>query len=80
MLRSLAFALRLIGLLGYYCGRLMINLYDLAIFPALWLEGVVTRSLFRSQTKDNASDKEKTTGSGTMPAVDPLVESKEMAK
>jgi hypothetical protein len=78
MLRSLAFVLRLIGLLGYYTGRLTINLYDLVIFPALWLEGVVAQSLFRTQTKDNTADKEKTTGSGTMPAVDPLVENKEM--
>jgi hypothetical protein len=80
MLRSLAFALRLIGNLGYYIGRLTINLYDLVIFPALWLEGVVTQSLFRAQTKDNAADKEKTIGSGTMPAVDPLAKNKEMAK
>jgi hypothetical protein len=80
MLRSLAFALRFIGHLGYYSGRLMSNLYDLVIFPALWLEGVVTQSLFRTQTKDNAADKKKTIGSGTMPAVDPLAENKEMAK
>ncbi len=78
MLRSLAFALRLIGHIGHYTGRLTINLYDLVIFPALWFEGVVTQSLFRTQTKDNAADKEKPTGSGTMPAVDPLVENKEM--
>jgi hypothetical protein len=59
---------------------LTINLYDLVIFPALWLEGVVTQSLFRTQTNDNAADKEKTIGSGTMPAVDPLAKNKEMAK
>jgi hypothetical protein len=80
MLRSLAFALRLMGHLGYYIGRLTINLYDLVIFPALWLEGAVTRRLFRAQTEDNAADKEKTIGSGTIPAVDPLIENKEMAK
>jgi hypothetical protein len=80
MLRSLAFALRLIGQLGYYIGRLMINFYDLSIFPALWLEGVVTQSLFRNQTKDNETDKEKTIGPGTMPSVEPLAENKEMAK
>jgi hypothetical protein len=80
VLRSLTFALRLTGLLGYYTGRLMINLYDLVIFPALWLEGVVTQSLFRTQTKDNPAEKEKTIGSGAMPAVDPLTENKEMAK
>jgi hypothetical protein len=80
MLRSLAFALRLIGQLGYYIGRLMINFYDLSIFPALWLEGVMTQSLFRTQTKDNETDKEKTIGPGTMPSVEPLAENKEMAK
>jgi hypothetical protein len=80
MLRSLAFVLRLIGQLGYYIGRLMINLYDLFIFPALWLEGVVTQSLFRTQTKDNETDKEKTIGAGTMPSVESLAENKEMAK
>jgi hypothetical protein len=80
MLRSLAFALRLIGHLGYYIGRLMINLYDLFIFPALWLEGIITQSLFRTQTKDNTADKENTIGSGTMPSVDSLAENKEMAK
>jgi hypothetical protein len=58
----------------------MINLYDLVIFPALWLEGIITQSLFRTQTKDNTADKEKTTGSGTMPSVDSLAENKEMAK
>jgi hypothetical protein len=80
MLRSLAFVLRLIGNLGYYIGRLTINLYDLVIFPALWLEGALTRRLFRIQTKDNAVDEEESSGSGTIPAVDPLVENKEMAK
>jgi len=80
MLRSLAFASRLIGQLGYYTGRLMINFYDLVIFPALWLEGVLTQSLFRTQTKGETADKEKTIGSGTMSAVDPLAENKEMAK
>jgi hypothetical protein len=80
ILRSLAFVLRLIGQLGYYTGRLMINLYDLFIFPALWLEGVVTQSLFRTQTKGNETDKEKTIGPGTMPSVEPLADNKEMAK
>jgi len=80
ILRSLAFVLRLIGQLGYYTGRLMINLYDLFIFPALWLEGVVTQSFSRTQTNDNETDKEKTIGPGTMPHAEPLAENKEMAK
>ena len=40
-LRFLAFVLRLIGNAGYYFGRLIINLYDLTIFPSIWLEGVI---------------------------------------
>jgi len=40
-LRFLAFVLRLIGNAGYYFGRLLVNLYDLIIFPSIWLEGVI---------------------------------------
>ncbi|MGB5745892.1 MAG: hypothetical protein WBM69_02845 [Desulfobacterales bacterium] len=48
-LRLLAFTLRLIGNLGYYTGRLIINLYDLLIFPSIWLEGVITGSKGKRQ-------------------------------
>ena len=41
VLRILAFVLRLIGNTGYYIGRLIVNLYDLIIFPSIWLEGVI---------------------------------------
>lgn len=37
-LRVIALLLRLTGNLGYYGGRLIQRLYDLIIFPALWLE------------------------------------------
>ncbi|NNL75558.1 MAG: hypothetical protein HKO68_04390 [Desulfobacterales bacterium] len=40
LLRLFALVLRLIGNLGYYAGRSIINLYDLIIFPSIWLEGV----------------------------------------
>jgi hypothetical protein len=40
-LRFLAFILRLIGNMVYYLGRLIVNLYDLIIFPSIWLEGVI---------------------------------------
>lgn len=40
-LRLLAFLLRLMGNTGYYTGRLIVNLYDLVIFPSIWLEGVI---------------------------------------
>ena len=48
-LRLLALILRLIGNLGYYAGRLVINLYDLIIFPSIWLEGVITGSKGKRQ-------------------------------
>jgi hypothetical protein len=44
MLRMTAFLLRLLGNLGYYAGRFIVNIYDLAIFPAIWLEGVIMDS------------------------------------
>lgn len=44
-LRTLAFLLRLAGNLGYYLGRLVVTLYDLLIFPALWLESMTLRKL-----------------------------------
>jgi hypothetical protein len=43
-LRLIALVFRLIGNAGYYAGRFVINLYDLIIFPSIWLEGVFTGS------------------------------------
>lgn len=48
-LRLLAFILRLIGNMGFYSGRLVINLYDLIIFPSIWLEGVISGSKGRKK-------------------------------
>jgi hypothetical protein len=39
LLRLFALILRLIGNLAYFAGRSIINLYDLVIFPSIWLEG-----------------------------------------
>ena len=44
LLRILAFLLRLLGNVGFYAGRLIVNTYDLAIFPAIWLEGIILTS------------------------------------
>ncbi|UCE54107.1 MAG: hypothetical protein JSV31_01290 [Desulfobacterales bacterium] len=41
LLRLIAFILRLIGNVGYYMGRFVVNVYDLLIFPPIWLEGVI---------------------------------------
>jgi hypothetical protein len=40
-LRITAFVLRLLGNVGYYLGRFIVNMYDLVIFPTIWLEGVI---------------------------------------
>ncbi|MEE4111938.1 MAG: hypothetical protein V2I40_03925 [Desulfobacteraceae bacterium] len=47
-LRALGFLLRLAGNLGYYLGRLVVNVYDLIIFPALWLEALILRKMAAS--------------------------------
>ena len=51
-LRFLTFLLRLIGNLGFYAGRLIINIYDILIFPALWLERIIIANFFKSATTD----------------------------
>ncbi len=42
VLRAIAFILRLVGNAGLYLGKFIISVYDLLIFPTLWLEGVIT--------------------------------------
>ena len=44
LLRMFAFFLRLLGLVGFYAGRFIVNVYDLVIFPAIWLEGIILGS------------------------------------
>jgi hypothetical protein len=41
LLRLLAFLLRFLGNIGFYVGRFVVNMYDLVIFPTIWLEGVI---------------------------------------
>jgi hypothetical protein len=41
MLRWLAFFLRFLGNVGRYLGELMVNIYDLFIFPPLWVENLI---------------------------------------
>ncbi|UCF89886.1 MAG: hypothetical protein JSW39_16450 [Desulfobacterales bacterium] len=59
LLRLLAFFLRLIGNVGYYTGRFIVNVYDLAIFPTIWLEEALSTGTSpknnrgQSETKGN---------------------------
>ena len=41
ILRWIAFALRLLGNFGRYLGELLVNIYDLFIFPPLWVESLI---------------------------------------
>lgn len=50
-LRTLAFVLRLLGDIGFYFGRIVINIYDLVIFPALWLEGVTVSAMKKNKVE-----------------------------
>jgi hypothetical protein len=44
LMRMFAFLLRLLGHVGFYAGRFIVNVYDLAIFPTIWLEGIILGS------------------------------------
>lgn len=57
-LRVLAFCLRLLGNLGFYCARIVINAYDLIIFPVLWLEGVIIRGVNKYSEQKKETDAE----------------------
>jgi hypothetical protein len=55
-LRAFAFVLRLLGNLGFYMSRMVVNIYDLIIFPALWFENVIMRALTKDKVdKDEVS-------------------------
>lgn len=58
-LRGLGFILRLLGNLGFYTSRLIVNIYDLAIFPALWLEDRLLRKGGRAMAAEGADDSDK---------------------
>jgi len=51
-LRIAAFVLRLLGNFGFYTGRLIVSIYDLAIFPALWLEGAIGQRFSRTKEEN----------------------------
>ncbi len=57
-LRVLSFGLRLTGNLGFYIVRMLSNVYDLVIFPALWFEGVICR-VAEKKGKEQKSPDEK---------------------
>ena len=57
-LRAIAFVLRLTGNLGYYLGRMVVNVYDLVIFPALWLEALIIKRM-AAATAEKKAEKDR---------------------
>jgi hypothetical protein len=55
-LRIIATVLRLMGNMGYYSGRLVINLYDFIIFPGVWFEEMLARKLSRKSVGATEAD------------------------
>ncbi|MGD9310524.1 MAG: hypothetical protein PVG51_15380, partial [Desulfosarcina sp.] len=53
--------LRLAGNIGYYLGRLVVNVYDLVIFPALWLEALIARKMAAAPSTGSAVNDQPTT-------------------
>jgi predicted anti-sigma-YlaC factor YlaD len=54
VLRLIAFALRLLGNAAHYSGEFLVNIYDLLIFPALWLENLLRNKGQQTEGKDVA--------------------------
>ena len=59
ILRTIAFILRLIGNTGLYLGKFIISIYDLAIFPTIWLEDLITAKQSSSKKITKEAPKRK---------------------
>jgi len=51
-LRAIAFALRLLGNIAYYLGEFFVNIYDVLIFPALWVENLIRNKEHQTEIKN----------------------------
>jgi hypothetical protein len=58
LMRWIAFVLRLLGNISLHIGKLLVNLYDLLIFPPLWVENMIRNNRGHQQAnvvvKNNA--------------------------
>jgi len=60
LLRATAFLLRLVGNISKHLGELLVNLYDILIFPPLWLEKLIrgqAQALEASETEQEVEIK-----------------------
>jgi hypothetical protein len=54
-LRFMAFILRLLGNIGFYSAHFAINIYDMLIFPALWIEQIIIAKISKSSSIDKTT-------------------------
>ena len=47
LLRMMAFVLRLLGNVSYYVCKCILGIYDIIVFPALYVEGLITRKPYK---------------------------------
>lgn len=73
-LRVLAFLLRLLGNLGFYVSRLIVNLYDLIIFPGIWIENAVSKKFAQSASESPQGSNKKQENLNLMEGVEPCKE------
>ena len=57
ILRAIAFILQLIGNTGLYLGKFIISIYDLVIFPTIWLESVIVAKKSPAKKSSKATPK-----------------------
>jgi hypothetical protein len=58
-LRWVAFLLRLLGSIATYLGEFLVSVYDLVIFPSIWVEGLV-KGMKEQADMDTDTDTEET--------------------
>jgi hypothetical protein len=58
LLRVTAFSLRLFGNIVFYLGRCVVNIYDILIFPPIWLEGIILGTKTRKKASYKSGDVE----------------------
>ncbi len=64
-LRMTAFLLRLLGTVSYFLGRFVITIYDLIIFPALWLEGIIIAAHQKNRGESNQKNARQSNSGNT---------------
>jgi hypothetical protein len=78
LLRMIAFLLRLFGSVVFYTGRFVVNIYDLIIFPTIWLEGVLAGGKSgRKSAPEQQSQETSVIDDNTIESIDKTIEIRE---